>query len=128
MSEGFKELTVAYQQATKRIDTVEKSHQEDVGRIKMLEKRNEVIGTKYAELEKRNGILEKKVETLEKRNEQLELENKMSYLVQSLDRCYGTMNQVQHRVDRIDDDLRSCKSDLSDMNKQLHRYHYEALL
>ena len=81
MSESFKEMSAAYQQATKRIDALEKRNDE----LEMLEKRNndleervgeadkkiEVIEIKCDELENRNGMLEKKVETLEKENSRL---------------------------------------------------------
>ena len=79
MSEAFKEMSIAYQQATKRIDTLEKGHQEDIQQIKMLEKKIDKLekGTKQAEtdvpeikfeLKKRIEILEKKVEELKKQN------------------------------------------------------------
>ena len=89
MSEAFKEMTVSYQQATKRIDTLEKHHQGDTQRIEMLEKRNdefeesvkqadkkiEVVESKYDDIEKRYEMLEKKVEALEKENYRLSQEN-----------------------------------------------------
>ena len=59
MSEAFKEMSTAYQQATKRIDVLEKDRQEDVQRIMMLEK----------------NCLEytQRIETLEKKNDELEM-------------------------------------------------------
>ena len=87
MSEAFKEMTVTYQQATKRTDTLEKHHQGDTQRIEMLEKRNEleesvkqadkieVVESKYDDIEKRYEMLEKKVEALEKENHRLSQEN-----------------------------------------------------
>ena len=59
MSEAFKEMSIAYQQATKRIDTLEKGRQEDVQIIMMLER----YCQEYA----------KRIETLEKRNDELEM-------------------------------------------------------
>ena len=61
MSEAFKEMRTAYQQANKTIDVLEKGRQEDVQRIEMLERR-------IYELEIRNEMLEKKVEVFEKQN------------------------------------------------------------
>ena len=82
ISEVFKEMSIAYQQATKRIDILEKGCQEDIQRIKMLERRNdkleqdaklaakktEIIDMKCTELQKRNEILEKEVENMLKQH------------------------------------------------------------
>ena len=79
MTEAFKEMSITYQQATERIDALEKGHQEDIQQIKMLEKKIDKLekGTKQAEtdvaeikfeLKKRIEILEKKVEELKKQN------------------------------------------------------------
>ena len=76
MSEAFKEMSIAYQQATKRIDTLEKGRQEDAQTINTLEKQVKslekgsqdnaqiikVLDRKKDELEKRNAILEKATE------------------------------------------------------------------
>ena len=96
MSEAFKEMTLAYQLATKRIDTLEKGQQEDAQRIEMLEKgqqedtrriemlekrnnelemttakqasnKTEVIEVKCDDLKKKNNVLEKKVEDLDRK-------------------------------------------------------------
>ena len=103
MSEAFKEMTAAYQQATKRIDTLEKGHQESAHRIEILEsarkedakiiemlkrrnneleeiikqtdKKVEVVESKCDDSEKKYEMLEKKVETLEKDNYRLSQEN-----------------------------------------------------
>ena len=89
MSEAFKEMTVAFEQATKRIDTLENYHQEDAQRIEILEKRNneledsvkqadekiEVVESKYDDVEKRYEMLEKKIEVLEKDNYRLSQES-----------------------------------------------------
>ena len=40
MSEAFKEMSIAYQQATKRINTLEKGRQEDAQRLRMLLEKN----------------------------------------------------------------------------------------
>ena len=58
MSEAFKEMSTAYQKATKRIDTLEKSRQEDVQRIMMLKKSCLEYAQKIETLEKKNGELE----------------------------------------------------------------------
>ena len=58
MSEAFKEMSTAYQQATKRIDVLEKGHQEDVQRIRMLEENCLECSQRIETLEKKNGELE----------------------------------------------------------------------
>ena len=40
MSEAFKEMSIAYQPAAKRIDTLEKGRQEDAQRLRMLLEKN----------------------------------------------------------------------------------------
>ena len=57
MSEAFKEMSVSYQQATKRIDTLEKHHQGDTRRIMELEKQCQENTQKIEMLEKRNDEL-----------------------------------------------------------------------
>ena len=91
MSEAFKEMSIAYQQATKRIDTLEKGHQEYVHRItilekncveytqkiKTLEKKNDEIEVTIAkQADKKTEIIETKCDDLKKRNEALEKEVK----------------------------------------------------
>ena len=51
-------MTVAYQLATKRIDTLEKGQQEDAQRIKMLEKGQQEDTQRIEMMEKRNNELE----------------------------------------------------------------------
>ena len=82
MSEEFKEMSTAYQQATKRIDVLEKGRQEDIEQIMMLGNRNAKLeeGAKQAagkikDIEKKNELLENKVELLEKNNHRLSQEN-----------------------------------------------------
>ena len=79
MSEVFKEMSIAYQQATKRIDTLEKGRQEDIERIKMLEKNCHEFSQRIEMLEKgrqedveRIKMLEKKIDKLEKGTKQAE--------------------------------------------------------
>ena len=91
MSEAFKEMSIAYQQATKRIDTLEKGHQEDAQKIKMIEKRTVMLEKNCQELEEknsklemtaakqadkktetRNDDLEKRIDTMEKRIDELQ--------------------------------------------------------
>ena len=118
MSEEFKELTVAYQQATKRIATLETNHQEDVERISMLEKRND-------ELEKRNGMLEMKVDTLEKSCQEdvqkigikiVQLENKNNDWSRLCDIRYDFVNNVACRVQKVEDDLKEVLAQQMDVN------------
>ena len=55
MSEAFKEMSTAYQQATKKIDVLEKGCQEDGQRIRMLENNCQEYTQRIEVLEGRNG-------------------------------------------------------------------------
>ena len=76
MSEAFKEMTAAYQQATKRIDVLEKYHQEDIQKIRILEERNKQANKKIVFIENAWNELGKKVEIIGNKNAQLSLEFK----------------------------------------------------
>ena len=67
MSEGFKEMTTAYQQATKRIDTLEKDYQEAKRRIDKLEKHHEEDIQKIRTLQDENNELEERVKQANKK-------------------------------------------------------------
>ena len=106
MSGVFKEMTAAYQQAAKRIDTLEKDHQENAHRIEVLEsahqedtKRIEVLESARQEdakrikvLEKRNNELEESVKQADKKAEfvKVDLENK----VEVLEKQNGDLSRV----------------------------------
>ena len=108
MSEAFKEMTVAYQQATKRIDTLEKGRQEDTQRIEMLEKRNDLLQIQVVKLNQTH-------------------ENKSKYTAQVCDSCYDLMNQMQHKLWRVENDMESYKNSLEDLEKRCKQDHYEFL-
>jgi len=48
----FSKISYAFKKLTIRIETLEKSHQEDAKMIKMLEKRNDLLEKKVEDLEK----------------------------------------------------------------------------
>ena len=54
ISEAFKEITVAYQRTTKRIEMLEKDHQQDAQRIEMLEKRNNDLSNEVDKLKQQH--------------------------------------------------------------------------
>ena len=82
MSEAFKEMTVSYQQATKRIDTLEKDHQGDVQRIKILEKQCQENAQRIEMMEKRNDELKEGAKEAGRKAEfiKVDLENKIKAL------------------------------------------------
>ena len=82
MSGAFKEMTTAYQQAAKRIDTLEKGHQENAHRIEMLESAREEDAKRIEMLEKKNDELEESVKQAEKKAQsvKVDLENKVELL------------------------------------------------
>ena len=67
MSETFKEMTSAYQLATKRIDVLEKDHQGATQKINILEKYREEDTQRIRKLEEKNNVLEEKVKQADKR-------------------------------------------------------------
>ena len=82
MSGVFKEMTTAYQQAVKRIDTLEKGHQENAHRIEMLESAHEEDAKRIETLEKNNDKLEESVKQAEKKAQsvKVDLKNKVELL------------------------------------------------
>ena len=72
MSEAFKEMSIAYQQATKRIDTLERGHQEDAQRIKMLEKNDQKYTQRIEMVEKKNDKLKEGASKIEKKCNELQ--------------------------------------------------------
>ena len=82
MSGAFKEMTAAYQQAVKRIDTLEKGHQENAHRIEILESAREEDAKRIEILEKKNDKLEESVKQAEKKAQsvKVDLENKVELL------------------------------------------------
>ena len=82
MSGAFKEMTAAYQQAVKRIDTLEKGHQENAHRIEVLENAREEDAKRIETLEKKNDKLEESVKQAEKKAQsvKVDLENKVELL------------------------------------------------
>ena len=133
MSEAFKEMSTAYQQATKKIDELEKGHQEDVQRIVMLEKdcdnmKYELMKTSkqtdkkikivQTNFEKRNDTFEKKVEELEKQNKDLS---------KLCDKSCSDVNDVTDKMQKIKNDVWRFESSLNDMKIVSTKDHYEYL-
>ena len=118
MSEAFKEITVSYQQATKRIDTLEKHHQGDTQRIEILEKQCQENVQRIEMMEKRNDELkegakeagrkakfikvdlENKIKALEKQNGDLSIANEsLSKKVSSMALVFQHLEQqITQRV------------------------------
>ena len=81
MSGAFKEMTAAYQQAVKRIDTLEKGHQENAHRIEMLESAREEDAKIIEMLKRRNNELEESIKLAEKaQSVEVDLKNKVELL------------------------------------------------
>ena len=72
MSGAFKEMSIAYQQATKRIDTLERGRQEDAQRIKMLEKNDQEYSQRVEMVEKKNDKLKEGASKIEKKCNELQ--------------------------------------------------------
>ena len=142
MSEAFKEMTTAYQQATKRIDTLEKYRQEDAKRIRFLEERNseleerikqvEVTERKYDDIEIKYELLERKVEMLEKENCRLSQENtqirdtseKLSLAV--IPQNINTTGTLFQQIDNINQQLAS-KVEVRMLEQQLNNIKEETV-
>ena len=75
-------MTVSYQQATKRIDTLEKDHQGDIQRIKILEKQCQENTQRIEMMEKRNDELKEGAKEAGRKAEfiKVDLENKIKAL------------------------------------------------
>ena len=137
MSEAFKEMSIAYQQATKRIDTLEKGRQEDVQgikeyaqRVEMLEKRCqeglqkvEVLEKNCREISQRNEILERKNDLLNAQVVQLNetFQNKDEYVAQVIDGCYDFMNRMQHVFWRVENDIEGHKNRMDEIENRARR-------
>ena len=103
MSEAFKEMTAAYQLATKRIDILEKDNQRATQRINTLEKYCQQDTQRISNLEERNIELEEKVKQVEivakKYNERYEpLERKVETLEQIIQESSQQFNKFSERI------------------------------
>ena len=58
MSEAFKEMTIAYQETTRKIDMIEKYRQQDTQTIKILEKRNNELEEKIKQFDMKIVFME----------------------------------------------------------------------
>ena len=103
MSEAFKEMSTAYQQATKRIAVLEKGHQEDVQRIVMLEN-NCLEYTKRIEvLEKQNGgkTSEGKVSSTSQKGSD-EIQRRMGILEKRWGTLHNEVDTVKRQLALVD--------------------------
>ena len=91
MSETFKEMTAAYQQAVKRIDILEKGHQENAHRIEILESAREEDAKRIEMLEKKNDKLEESVKQAEKKAQSVKVD---------LEKRLGNMNNEIDKLKR----------------------------
>ena len=109
MFEAFKEMTIAFEQATKRIDTLEKYRWEDAQRIKMLEKTNEML----------------EMQAIQNESNIQALERKNSFNEQSCDTSRDLVNQMHHKVQRLESDMQDYEHKFHDMEKRANRDHFE---
>ena len=140
MSEAFKEMSTAYQQATKRIGVLEKGRQEDVQRIVMLENSYQEYAQRVETLENCHRVEIEMMQRSESLVTQLksksqELENQICFLTQSYDglthSCnsfYKGVNGMAHTVQRVESDMKKCEDNLLNMEKKSRRDHYDILL
>ena len=84
---------------------LEKS-QGDAQRTEMLEKRNDLLHVQVVKLNQT-------------------LENKSEYTAQVCDRCYDMMNQMQHKLWGVENDIGNYKNSLEGMEKRCKQDHYE---
>ena len=136
MSEAFKEMSTAYQQATKRIDKLEKCRQEDVHRIKMLEKSCQEGIQKREILEKLCRENFQQIEMLEKKNDLLQSQvvqlnetfhNKSDYIAQVCDGYYDSVNRMQNVFWGIKNDMKNHENRMDNIEKSLRRDRYDFL-
>ena len=136
MSEAFKEMAVAYQQATKRIDVLEKSHQEDKQRIDTLEKYHLEDTQRIDMLTERIFILEKRLEDvqrtviLEKKDTHQKIESslqgsqraevRITKLERALDRQANTMNQMDYKARQAEGNFKRLENKVSEMKEDFY--------
>ena len=109
MFEAFKEIIVAHEQATNRIDTLEKYRWEDAQRIKMLEKTNEML----------------EMQAIQNTSNIQALERKNSFIEQSSDTSRDLVNQMQHAVQGLENNMQDFAYKFRDMEKRANRDHLE---
>lgn len=105
MSEAFKEMTAAHQQAVKRIDALEKGHQESAHRIEMLESAREEDAKRIEMLESACEKDAKRIEMLKKRNNELEdgakqADKKVQSVKVDLEKRLGNINNDMDKLKR----------------------------
>ena len=111
MFEAWKEMTVAFEQANKRIDTLEKHRWEDRQEIDMLEKRNELL----------------EMQATQNASNIQALENKSSSNERSCDRSCDLVNQMQHAVSRVENDMQGFEHKFREIEKRANRDHFNVV-
>ena len=125
MVEAFKEMTVAFEQAAKRIDTLEKHCWEDAQRIEMLENGHWEDTKRIEMLEKRNKLLE--MQAIQNASNIQTLENRSSSNERSCDISRDLVNQMEHTVRRVENDMQDYEDKFRDMEKRANRDHFEVV-
>ena len=138
MSEAFKEMTTAYQQATNRIDILEKSHQRNIQRIDTLEKYHQEDTQRIDTLTKKITFLEKWQESAQRTVilEKKEIHQKIDRCLQESQRTEtkitklelavksfiqnDTMDQINYRVRQAEDNIKRLENKVSEMKKDFH--------
>ena len=122
ISEAFKEIAVAYQLATERIDVLEKSHQEDKQRIDTLEEYHQEDTQRIDTLAKRVIFLEKWQEDAQRTVilEKKDIEAKITKLERALDRQVDTMNQMDYKALQAEGNLKRLENKVNEMKKDFY--------
>ena len=140
MSEALKEMTTAYQQATKRIDVLEKSHQRDIQRIGTLEKYHQEDTQRIDTLTKRIFFLEKWQEDAQRTVilEKQDIHQKIDSCLQELSRRteakitrlelvvkrffiqVDTINQMDYKAGQAEHNLKGLENKVNEMKKDIH--------
>ena len=99
MSEAFKEMSTAYQQATKKIDVLEKGCQEDGQRIRMLENNCQEYTQRIEVLEGRNGekTLKEKVSSTSQKSSD-EIQQRIGFLEKRWGILYSDVDMMKRHL------------------------------
>ena len=125
MFEAFKEMIIDHEQATKRIDTVEKYRREDAQRIDTLEKYCREYAQRIEMLEKRNEMLE--MQAMQNTSNIQALECKSTSNERLCDTSRDLVNQLHHAVQRLENDMQEYEYKFHDMEKRANRDHFEVV-
>ena len=132
MSEAFKEMSIAYQQATERIDTLEKDRQEDTHRIKMLENGYQECAQRVEMLEEKNGKLEESAKQAANKTKVTEmkcneLQERIDILVTKVERQHIPVVDDEPREKLILDPVKKLENDFHEFKTQFNDHDHANL-